>query len=77
MKPGIIDKNGVEVEAGQYIEIRVKTWNGFIPICRGVVEFRNNDISSWGCGFGVANEGRFTYLSSISKSRTEIEVVDR
>jgi hypothetical protein len=79
VKPGIIDKNGIEVEAGQYIEIRVKTWDGSIPICKGVIEYRSEDISSLGCGFGVADpeRGRFTFLSSISKSRTEIEVVDR
>ncbi len=36
---GIKDINGVPVSEGNIVEIKVKTWNGYIEICKGRVEF--------------------------------------
>lgn len=73
---GIKDINGIEIEEGHEVEVRVKTWNGTMPICRGKIEFRGEDLSSFGCGYGVVDSGKITFLSGISKSSTEIEVME-
>ncbi|WP_339317946.1 hypothetical protein [Paenibacillus sp. FSL R10-2734] len=70
---GIKDINYIEIKAGDEVEIRFPSWNGKTVICRGIVEYRANDTSCYGCGYGVNDlERGFTYLSCISRSSTQI-----
>lgn len=71
---GIRDINGRFVKEGDNVEITVKAWNGPIVVTKGKIMFRDQDNSSWGCGWGVQDGKNFTFLSSISKVNTEIEV---
>ena len=71
---GIKDKNGKFVNEGDTVEVTVKAWNGPIVVAKGKVMFRSQDNSSWGCGWGIQDGRSFTFLSSISKGNTDIEV---
>ncbi|OUM85662.1 MAG: hypothetical protein BAA01_09325 [Bacillus thermozeamaize] len=74
---GIKDSNGRPISEGDTVSVKVKTWYGFLEICRGPIRFITDDLSSWGCGYAVMNTHRGpTFLSSISKSNTVIEVVE-
>jgi hypothetical protein len=72
---GIKDINGIDIEVGHNVEVRVKSWNGDITICKGKIEYRDADLSSWGCGYAVMDANAMTFLSSISRSSTEIEII--
>lgn len=75
IKLGIQDKNGVEIEIGQEVEVSIQSWDGKIIICHGPIVWRGKDISSLGCGYGIEDERKgFTFLSNISKSGVDIEV---
>lgn len=75
---GINDSNGRPISEGDTVSVKVKTWYGFLEIRRGPVKFITNDRSSWGCGYAVVDPHRGpTFLSSICRSNTVIEVVDQ
>lgn len=71
---GIRDKNGTLIKEGDNVEVTVNAWNGSIVVAKGKIMFRAQDASSWGCGWGVQDGRNFTFLSSISKGNTDIEV---
>jgi hypothetical protein len=74
---GIKDKNNQEIHEHQEVEIKVQTWNGsYHTICKGKIQFVSEDLSSHGCGYAVVEKnGKKTFLSSVSKSNTDIEIV--
>lgn len=73
---GIHDKHGTPIEAGHTVEVTVPAIQGRFTIIKGTIEYKEHDISSWGCGWGIQSDSGFTFLSSISRSHTEIEVLD-
>lgn len=68
MRSLLNDANGKEIFPGDHIVAQIKTWNGYIEMCQGPVQYIETSHSCYGCGYAIVDPTRGnTFLNTLSK----------
>ena len=73
MQPLLHDIHGNEIFPGDHVIARIKTWNGYVVIANGTVQYIEPSRTCYGCGYAIADPQRGeTFLNTL---RTSVELV--
>lgn len=73
MKALLHDKHGKEIFPGDQVLAQIKTWNGYLEVANGPVEYIEPSHCCYGCGYAIVDPTRGkTYLNTLSKSTVEL-----
>ncbi len=73
MKPLLHDTHGIPIFPGDHVTARLQTWNGYIEIASGPVQYIEPNHTCYGCGYAIVDPQRgVTFLNTLS---TSVELV--
>ena len=65
--------NHLQLKEGDKVKVTINTFQGELTILEGIVKYKDDDISTYGAGWGIEDKsGKFTFLSCIARNNTKL-----